>query len=123
MHQKRKIVLVVESDPDLQQLIVDFIESDYATITADNADDGVESAWGWRPDLIVCDCHLPGRNGLWLVQAVRHYRELANVPVILLSEHPQVEAEVRFGVTVVNKPCPMDQLMDAVHAALGAVPA
>lgn len=123
VNQKRKTVLVVENDPDLRQLIIDFLEFDYATVAAESAEDGVEAAWGWRPDLIVCDCHLPGRNGIWLIEAVRRYPNLADIPIILMSEQPQPDVEARYGVSVVAKPCPVNQIMDAVHCALGAVPA
>jgi two-component system OmpR family response regulator len=123
VNQKRKTVLVVESEPDLRQLIIDFLEFDYTAVGVGNANDGVEAAWGWRPDLILCDCHLPGRSGLWLIEAVRQYPNLAEIPIILMSEQPQPGVEALYGVSVVSKPCPVDQIMEAVHGALEAVPA
>jgi CheY-like chemotaxis protein len=122
VEQKRKTVLVVEDDPDLRQLILDFLDFDYAAVGAATAEAGVEAAHRFHPDLIVCDHHLPGRSGLHLAQEVRRDPSLTEVPIVVMSAQRQPEALESFGVFIVPKPCHMNRLMDAVHVAFGAGP-
>lgn len=78
----------------------------------------VESA---KPDLVITDLTLPGRNGLELIKdvAVIH----PSLPVIVLSMHDEViyaERALRAGARgYVMKNAPPERLIEAIHMVLG----
>ena len=81
--QGRQSVLVVEDEPKIASLLADYlINAGYATTTLD---DGLEvCAWVRenRPDLILLDLMLPGRDGLALCGDIRKFD---SVPIIMVT--------------------------------------
>ena len=72
-------------------------------------------------DLLVSDVVMPGMDGVDLLHAARARRPA--LPVVLMSgyaEPPQRRPLDRAGVVFLSKPFAIDDLLDAVHAALAA---
>jgi two-component system alkaline phosphatase synthesis response regulator PhoP len=57
-------------------------ESGFGVTVAIDGDDGLRQARALKPDLIVLDLGLPGRNGL---DVLREVRRLSTVPVVILT--------------------------------------
>jgi two-component system OmpR family response regulator len=79
-------ILIVEDDPELRTLLVGYLAKN--GFAAEAVPDGrAMSAWlaRHRPDLIVLDIMLPGRDGLALCRDLRAERETARVPVLMLT--------------------------------------
>lgn len=74
-----------------------------------------------KPDLIITDLTLPGRNGLELIKdlAASH----PDIPIIVLSMHDELiyaERVLRAGGRgYVMKDSPPDRLIEAIHVVLG----
>lgn len=78
-----------------------------------------------KPDLVVTDMMMPVMNGVELVRALR--KEDINAQVIFITAYPDVtynallpENRVR---TVIEKPLPIQKVLDEVTAAVSAGPA
>ncbi|NLF25783.1 MAG: response regulator [Deltaproteobacteria bacterium] len=56
---------------------------------------------GFRPELIVCDLHMPGLNGADFVRELKRVESLSEISVIMLTSDRDLEAElemVKIGV-------------------------
>jgi len=52
---------------------------------AEDADEALEIARGWQPEVLVLDAHLPGMNGFELLRELRHMPGMENVPAFMCS--------------------------------------
>lgn len=65
-------ILIVEDDHGLAELLRDEVEDMGMSVRlAHTAEDGLETAMTWLPDMIVSDLRLPGADGLALLGKVR----------------------------------------------------
>ncbi len=81
MHNRR--VLVIDDDRDFVKLIRHFLSREGATVdTAPGAEDGLRLFRARNYDLVLLDILMPGIDG-W--QACAAFRELSNVPIIMLT--------------------------------------
>lgn len=65
MQEARASVLIVEDEPKLAQLLVDYLSaSGFASRVLDNGLDVVPAVRAVEPDLILLDLMLPGKDGV-----------------------------------------------------------
>lgn len=77
------IILVVEDEPKLGQLLVDYLEAaDYRTHWLTRGDGVIDYLQSERADLVLLDLMLPGRDGL---SVCRDLRRFSDVPVIMIT--------------------------------------
>jgi len=114
-------VLVVDDDPDLLRLLsLRLRSSGYRVSTVDSAEAALAHVAVERPDLVLSDVRLPGRDGLALFDELRaHYPAL---PVILLTAHgtiPDAVAATARGVFgYLTKPFDSQALLAKIRQAL-----
>jgi DNA-binding NtrC family response regulator len=113
-------VLIVDDDPRVRELLRRWLEpSGYALRFAENAHAAVAALSEERAEVIVCDVHMPGPNGLWLADRVR---DIAPTTAIVLatgdSTVPPFESLRRAVVAYVLKPFQREQLVRAVSAGV-----
>ena len=88
------IVLVVKDDEAVLQLIVDLLEPEgYKIFAADSARRALDLTRTVRADLILSDIVMPEMNGLELCQRLKTDPETATVPVMLVSDYPEAQAQ------------------------------
>ena len=81
-----KKILVVDDEPMIVRLIESTLkESGYEVMVATGGDEALNSVYAERPDLIVLDIRMPGRDGLQLSQKLKTDDKYKDVPTILLS--------------------------------------
>lgn len=76
-------ILVVEDEPELAQLLADYLQA--ANFAVHTLHDGIEAdTWlrANKPDLVLLDLMLPGKDGLEICKALRQF---SNVPVIMVT--------------------------------------
>lgn len=77
------IILVVEDEPKLGQLLVDYLEAaDYRTRWLTRVDGVIDSLQTQHADLVLLDLMLPGRDGLIVCRDLRRF---SDVPVIMIT--------------------------------------
>lgn len=91
-------ILIVDDVPDVLTLLEINLKSYGATVLcSSSADEAIQSIKLNRPDAIVCDISMPGRDGYDLIRKIRQLpaNEGGNLPAIALSAHAGQEFEDR----------------------------
>lgn len=77
------LILVVEDEPKLGQLLVDYLQAaNYRTHHLMRGDEVLEWVKATPPDMILLDLMLPGMDGLTLCKEIRRFSEL---PVMMVT--------------------------------------
>jgi DNA-binding response OmpR family regulator len=121
------IVLVIEDDPELRLLLATVLELEHKqVITAEDGREGFRLARLHRPDVIVLDLMMPTMTGEEFRQAQVANAEIRQIPVLVVSAHPQGEAIAkRMEVAgYLPKPLDFDALVNFINnrTARGASP-
>jgi CheY-like chemotaxis protein len=81
----RKLLLADDSITIQKVIGITFAHEDYELIVVGNGEAALQKARASRPDLILADVFMPGKNGYELCAAIKGDPSLAQVPVLLLS--------------------------------------
>ncbi|MCM5681999.1 sigma 54-interacting transcriptional regulator [Schlegelella sp. S2-27] len=120
-------VLVVDDDPDMLRLLsMRLGAAGYRVTAVETAEAALTQIAVERPQLVVSDVQLPGKDGLALYDEIRARHPA--LPVILLTAHgtipDAVEATSRGVFTYLTKPFDGKELLDKIAQALSlSVPA
>lgn len=114
-------LLLVEDD----RLIISTLTSGLARVGYQvSSAESVDEAEAWlenneRPDLVILDVRMPGRNGLELTKRLK---ELHHIPFILLTAHSEqdiIKQATKSGAMgYMVKPVDITQLIPAIETAL-----
>jgi two-component system phosphate regulon response regulator PhoB len=116
-------ILIVEDEQDIADLIgFNFQRAGYEILKAHDGITGTEVALRERPDLIVLDIMLPGRDGYAVFRELRRDPRTTNIPVIMLTARAQTEDRIQ-GLEAgaddyLTKPFSPKELMLRVQAVL-----
>ena len=90
--QRQAKILLVDDDVDLVQATKTVLESkSYRVITAYNGDDGLKKVVDEKPDLIILDVIMPGKDGFTVCKELKEdprYYFFSKIPVLLLTVFP-----------------------------------
>jgi two-component system phosphate regulon response regulator PhoB len=116
-------ILIVEDERDIADLIGFNLERNgYAVVKAYDGISGTDTALHERPDLIILDLMLPGRDGYGVFKELRRDARTAQIPVIMLTARAQTEDRIQ-GLEAgaddyLTKPFSPKELMLRVSAVL-----
>src|SRR5512134_2470600 len=118
-----KTLLLADDSVTIQKVVgISFANEDVVLLTVDNGDDAVTRAREARPDLVLADVMLPGKDGYEVCETLKADPELRHVPVLLLSgtfEPYDEERARRAGADGhITKPFEAQALVDTVNALL-----
>jgi len=120
----KKNVLVVEDDPSLRMVMREVLQQDFEIDEADNGADGIRKGTSRRADLVILDYHLPKKDGLEVIAALREAHP--DLPVIVLTGYLNPEAETRFSQLgaskIFPKPFNYKTLLEAIRALVEDAP-
>jgi two-component system cell cycle response regulator len=82
----RARILVIEDNETNRELMTYLLRAfDYETLEAGDGENGVELARHERPELIVCDVHLPKLDGFGVVGKLKSDNALRDIPVVAVT--------------------------------------
>ncbi len=116
-------ILIVEDERDIADLIgFNLQRAGYEVLKAHDGIVGTEMALRERPDLLILDLMLPGRDGYSVFRDLRRDARTANIPVIMLTARAQTEDRIQ-GLQAgaddyLTKPFSPKELMLRVQAIL-----
>ncbi len=122
-----KKLLLADDSITIQKVIqITFAHEDYELTITDNGDAALAKAQEIKPDLIMSDVYMPGKNGYELTRAIKQDPALSHVPVLLLagSFEPFDEDKARSckADAWIEKPFESQNLIDKVAELLSAAP-
>ncbi len=114
-------ILIVEDESNIRELIsYNLINNNYKAVEAEDGISGFETAIREKPDLILLDLMLPGRNGLDVCRELRE--KGSKIPIIILTAKNEDIDKVmglEFGADdYMTKPFSVHELLARIKAVL-----
>jgi DNA-binding response OmpR family regulator len=120
-----KTILIVDDDLELSDGLRIVLEKQgFRVIQARDGQQGKQSVYQNRPDLVILDMMMPRMGGYPVLE---HFRGKADAPPIIMitanegSRH-KAYAEHLGVIDYIRKPFAMERLLEAVHKAFAAPP-
>ena len=89
-----KKILLIEDEKILAEMYKEkFIQAGFEVFLASESREGLSLAQKEKPDLIILDILLPRENGIVFLNWLRKDREVAEIPVVALSNYDDPEAK------------------------------
>ena len=116
-------ILIVEDERDIADLVGFNLErAGFRVLKAHDGISGAELAIHERPDLVILDLMLPGKDGYGVFKEIRRDSRSRDIPVIMLTARAQTEDRIQ-GLEAgaddyLTKPFSPKELMLRVQAVL-----
>ncbi|MDA3917159.1 MAG: response regulator [Deltaproteobacteria bacterium] len=95
-----KTILIVDDEPDVREFLSACIkDAGFQVKTAEDGVDGLEKIEKYMPDLVTVDMVMPRRSGINLIRKLKKDKNMASIPVIVITAHAQDE----FGQEDISK--------------------
>ncbi len=89
-------ILLVEDDPLILKIFTTRLNADgYTVITAENGQEGLDKAFGEKPDVIVLDIMMPKVDGFGVLEKLRNSEPTQQIPILVYSNLWQEEEVAR----------------------------
>ncbi|HEY9736163.1 MAG TPA: response regulator [Trichocoleus sp.] len=117
-------ILIVEDTPSERELMSHYLrESGCTVIHAVSAQEALDKAAQYRPDVIVTDVVMPGMSGFELCRSLKKDPDMAKVPIVICTSKNQ-EIDRLWGMkqganAYLTKPYTREQLLRVVVSVLG----
>ena len=117
----RGTILVVDDDPDIQEVLRDRLESlGYEVLTASNGKDALESIAKESPQMVLLDIEMPEMNGLEVLKELRSRQ--TDLTVVIITAYGTIERAVQAmkagAYDFIPKPFEPDHIEVVVKKAL-----
>ncbi len=110
----RATILIVDDNPDLREMMQEFLQREYQVCQAEDGKQGVEMALDKRPDLIISDILMPVEDGISLLGKIKQNPAVNHIPIFMLTAKTDDETKeecIKQGAQdVLEKPFSMDFL-------------
>jgi CheY-like chemotaxis protein len=95
-------VLVVDDNADVRDLIAAVLAAARATVsTAESAEQALEAIRAQRPDVLLCDLHMPGVDGFELIHRLRAWERATPggtpIPAAAVSAYASLGRRLRHA--------------------------
>jgi len=95
---EEKTILVVEDEPDIQELIRYHLEKEgFSTLAASEGHEALRMIEREHPDLVLLDLMLPGVSGIEVLKTVRFMWHKRELPIIIVSARTD-ESDIITGL-------------------------
>ena len=125
-------VLVVDDNADVRDLIAAVLQRAAADVsTADGAEQALDAIKAQRPDVLLCDLHMPGIDGFELIHRLRAWERAggtrAPIPAAAVSAYASLGQRLRHArdefQAFLTKPVDPDTLIQTVRELSESRPA
>ncbi len=116
-------ILIVEDHPESREILVfQLRQMGYEVIEAASGPEGIETALGQSPDLIIMDLGLPGINGIDAAVRLKQNPKTADIPVIAYTawegQNYKDKAMEAGMVRFLTKPTPPEVFREVLQRIL-----
>lgn len=121
--KKKHLILIVDDSPTVRRLVtLELSKGGYDIITAENGEEGLETARRERPSVILVDFVMPKMNGFEFCKNIRSDPRLCNIPIVLITSKGKDIGkgfEENFGISYyLQKPFEPKTLMKILENVL-----
>ena len=114
-----KRITVIDDSASLREAVRGTLtEAGYDVLDAADGEDALERLDGRKVDLMICDVHMPGMDGIAFVRRVKRLPDYRFVPIIMLtsesSEEGKQAGQVAGARAWIVKPFHAAQILHAV---------
>ena len=113
-------VLIVDDEQPIREFLARWLAaSGYKTVEAADADSALAAVSATQPDVVLCDVHMPGHDGLWLMGQLR--TRFPAVAIVLATANDDIPPAISMQRGVVEylvKPFERAHVLAAVSRAL-----
>ena len=111
------LILVVDDDENIHDIIRrKLADESFRIISASNGFDGIRKAQKYRPDLILVDILMPGKDGWKTISELNATDELGNIPVVVISTLDDLQTAESFGAKAfIQKPIDKEILLKHIR--------
>jgi DNA-binding response OmpR family regulator len=112
-------ILVVDDDPKLSRLVATILDrvGGYDVVEENRPFSVVATARNFRPDLVLLDVDMPGKDGGTVSRELAADPVLGSVPVVFVTSLiSQAESGMHNGARYLAKPVNPQELLNTVHA-------
>lgn len=119
----QKKILVIEDDKELGKTIQNILNfHGFDVCYADNGASGIQKAFGYNPDLILCDVNMYPIDGYQVYQVFKESSMLDRIPFIFLTANSNTE-DIRHGMDLgaddyFTKPFNSENLVRSIETRL-----
>ncbi|MCB0832760.1 MAG: response regulator, partial [Bacteroidetes bacterium] len=116
-------VLVVEDNPAVLTMIVDFLgKRKYEILQAKDGHEGLSIATTEKPDVILVDILMPGMDGLEMIRIIREQPGTMLIPIIVMTAVNTLETKINVfragGDGLLIKPFDLQELEVRIDRAI-----
>jgi two-component system alkaline phosphatase synthesis response regulator PhoP len=91
-------ILIIEDEEDIRELVRYNLERENLAVTeAESGEAGLKSASQKRPDLILLDLMLPGKDGLQICRELKRNEATRDIPVVMMTAKGE-ESDIVTGL-------------------------
>ncbi len=111
------LILVVDDDENIHDIIRRKLADEaFRIISASNGFDGIRKAQKHRPDLILLDILMPGKDGWKTISELNATGELGNIPIVVISTLDDLQTAESFGAKAfIQKPIDKEILLEHIR--------
>ena len=83
--EDKPILLIVEDNLEVKTLIKNLFIDHYSVLTANNGEEGINTAIEYIPEIIISDIMMPITDGIELTRVLKKDERTSHIPIILLT--------------------------------------
>ena len=118
----KPLILAVEDEPEICEMLKDFLEDsdEFQVITCSDTSQVLPLVLRESPDLVTLDMNMPGKNGMELLEEIKSQdNDIAVIMVTAVRKVQTALQAVRLGAyDYIIKPLSVDEVVFAVARAL-----
>jgi two-component system, OmpR family, alkaline phosphatase synthesis response regulator PhoP len=118
-----KRILIADDEPDILEILSFNLKGEgYEVITAKNGDEAIDKAKSSKPDLIILDMMMPGKNGMEVCNILRTQSAFAGTLIVFLTaindENTEIKSLENGADDYLTKPISPKVLLSKVSSLL-----
>lgn len=84
---RRERIVIIDDQPEAIRLLTQLLSegTDFKVYSAQTGDEGISLVARRRPNLIILDLRMPGKDGFAVLDELRHNPETAKIPVLVIT--------------------------------------
>ncbi|MCB1205209.1 MAG: response regulator, partial [Verrucomicrobiae bacterium] len=95
-----KTILIIEDQPDMRENLVTILSMEgYEALQASDGESGLAIALEEKPDLVLCDVMMPGKDGHDVLESMRRSPSIGGTPFIFLTARGEKQ-DLRAGMNL-----------------------